>query len=113
VFQDTSSLGRLIGIPYFLTEASFTDEKNDMNRFRRARNLDDDGIALRLAQVEAVRRVRQYFDGHMIRRTTESTDWEAKKLIDLPPHKEIIGVLALTERETNIIQDRAEAARAR
>ncbi|KAF8800887.1 hypothetical protein BYT27DRAFT_7216694, partial [Phlegmacium glaucopus] len=48
----------------------------------------------------------------ILRRTTDSLNWEGKTLLEIPPHKDIIGVLKLTERESNIIQERARAAKA-
>jgi hypothetical protein len=52
-----------------------------------------------------------HFAGHILRRTTDSVDWKGNSLLQLPPHKVIIGVLQLTGREVEIIQKRAEDAR--
>ena len=106
-------MARLVGVPHFLTEASCDEEKDDNSAFRRAKRNDDDGQSLRITQVAAVKRMQKQFLGHILRRTVNSKDWKEEPLVKLPPYKEIIGVLTLTERETIIIQERAEAARAR
>jgi hypothetical protein len=111
--QDVAAMARLIGVPHFLTESSWVEEKEDNASFRKARKQDDDGQALRLAQISAVTRMQQQFSGHILRRTANSLNWKGKPLIKLPPLKHIVGVLALTEKENNVIQERAEGARAR
>jgi hypothetical protein len=106
-------MARLIGVRHFLTEASWIEEKDDNSNYRKAKKLDDGGQSLRLAQIEAVTRMQKQFSGHILRRTANSANWKGDPLIKLPPLKHIIGVLNLTERESNIIQERAEGARAR
>ena len=106
-------MGRLIGIPYFLTEESVDQELEDKATIRRAKAMDDDGLSLKIAQVELVRRMQTHFVGSILRRTHESVTWDGKSLLNLPPCLDIIGVLALTPRETNILNERAEAAKAR
>jgi len=105
-------MGRLSGIPHFFTEASFYEEKNDAAALRRAKKLDDDGEALLAEQLQAVKRLQSHLTGHFLRRTPESLDYKGGVLLPLPPYQEILGVLTLTERETAIIQRRAEAAKA-
>lgn len=75
--------------------------------------MDDDGMALKQAEIHAVRRMQAEFKGRILRRTTESVDWRGKSLLNLPAHKTIVGVLELTSRELDIIQKRAEDARGR
>jgi hypothetical protein len=75
--------------------------------------MDDDGQALKKAEITAVRRMQAQFSGRILRRTTDSVNWKGKPLLDLPPHKVIIGILKLTGRELEIIQKRAEDARGR
>jgi TATA-binding protein-associated factor len=75
--------------------------------------MDDDGESLQIAEVLAVRRMQAQFSGHILRRTTDSVDWRGGSLLDLPPHKTISGVLELTKREVDVIQQRAEDARSR
>lgn len=106
-------MGRLIGVPHFLTEAAIEEEKNDNATARKARKLDDDGLSLRTCQVEAVRRMQKQFCGAVLRRTTDSRNWKGLTLLNLPPHREIMGILTLTERETEIIAERAEVAKER
>jgi hypothetical protein len=106
-------MARLAGVPHFKTETAFNEEKEDLANIRRAKKLDDDGLSLRIAQIEIVQRLQKQFTGSILRRTTDSLNWEGKTLLEIPPHKDIIGVLKLTERESNIIQERARAAKAR
>jgi hypothetical protein len=73
--------------------------------------MDDDGQSLQIEEILAVRRMQNQFAGHILRRTTDSVDWNGNMLLDLPPHKTISGVLELTQREVEIIQKRAEDAR--
>jgi|SRR5215475_14592483 len=102
-----------MGVPHFLTEASVAEEREDAATIRKASKLDDDGVAVRVAQIEAVRRMQGQFAGHIIRRTTDSKNWMGKTLLNLPPHEDLLGVLNLTEREKKIIADRAQAAKER
>jgi hypothetical protein len=105
-------MGRLVGTPYFFTEDSFSQEKEDTASVRRAKKLDDDGESLQAEQVQAVKRLQSHLKGNFLRRTTESLDHDLKPLLPLPPYKEILGTVTLTERETEIIQERAAAAKA-
>jgi hypothetical protein len=105
-------MGRLVGKSHFFTEAAFFQEKDDVASVRRAKKLDDDGESLLAEQVQAVKRLQGHLRGHLLRRTTESLDYEDKPLLPLPPYQEILGVLTLTKRETDIIQNRAAAAKA-
>lgn len=111
--QDIASIGRLIGVPHFLTETACDEEKEDSALFRRAKKMDDDGRSLLSAQVDSVRRMQKQFLGSILRRTTDSINWCGQTLLNLPPHEDIVGILNLTKRETDIINERAEAAKAR
>ncbi|KAF8869930.1 SNF2 family N-terminal domain-containing protein [Infundibulicybe gibba] len=110
--KDITSMGRLCGVPHFLTQESVDEEKEDAAAGRRAKKLDDDGLSLRRIQIEAVRRMQMQFCGSILRRTVDSKTPTGQKLVDLPPHKDIIGILRLTQRETEIVAERAEAAKA-
>lgn len=105
-------MARLVGVPHFFDEASAIEEKADTSRLRKAKKLDDDGEASLAEQVAIVRRLQGHCIGHFLRRTTESVDWEGRVLLQLPDYKEIVGLVTLTERETAIIAERAEAAKA-
>jgi hypothetical protein len=105
-------MGRLVGMPYFFTEDAFSQEKEDTASVRKAKKLDDDGESLQAEQVQAVRRLQSHLKGNFLRRTTKSLDNNRKPLLPLPPYKEILGTVTLTERETEIIQERAAAAKA-
>jgi len=50
--------------------------------------------------------------GHFLRRTTSSVDYTGTPLLNFPPYQEIVGLLKLTQRETNIITEHAEDAKA-
>jgi hypothetical protein len=106
-------MARLIGIPHFRTEESWSEEREDNASFRKAKKQDDDGHSLRLAQIAAVTRMQRQFSGHILRRTANSTNWKGEPLIRLPPLKHIVGILTLTQRESDMMQERAESARAR
>lgn len=110
--QDIASLARLVGLSHFFTEESFLEEKNDAARLRRAKKLDDDGDTVRAEQVQIVKRLQEHCQGHFLRRTTQSRDAGGQVLLDLPPYEDILGVLTLTKRETTIIQERSESAKA-
>lgn len=105
-------MGRLVGVPYFFTDDSVSQEKDDTAAVRRAKKLDDDGESLLVEQVQAVKRLQSHLKGNFLRRTTDSLDNNGKPLLPLPPYKEILGILTLTERETEIIKERAAAAKA-
>jgi TATA-binding protein-associated factor len=100
-------------VPYFLTEAAYEEEKEDAAEVRKAKKLDDDGRLVRSVQIQSVRRMHKQFRGSILRRTTDSINWIGRTLLDLPPCKEIVGVLTLTKRETDLLSERAEIAKAR
>lgn len=106
-------MGRLLGIPSFLTTESMEDVRKDASDLRKAKKLDDDGDAFRRVQIAAVKRIQNQFLGHILRRTTNSRNWKGKSLLKIPPYKEIIGVLTLTEREMEILAQRAKDAKAK
>lgn len=105
-------MARLIGVPHFFTETSFIEEKDDAAALRRAKKLDDDGEAQLATQLQSIRRLQRYLVGYFLRRTPTSLDYRGQVLLPLPPYVEILGVLNLTARESQIIEDRAEAAKA-
>jgi hypothetical protein len=105
-------MGRLVGVTHFSTEAAFEEEKDDVAALRRAKKLDDDGESLLAEQLQIVKRLQCHLAGHFLRRTTLSLDYKQDVLLPLLPYVEILGILTLTERETAIIQSRAEAAKA-
>ncbi|KAF8074473.1 P-loop containing nucleoside triphosphate hydrolase protein [Lyophyllum atratum] len=111
-FKDLSAMGRLVGLPHFYTEEAFQDEKDDAAAVRKAKALDDDGQSLLVVQLLAVKRLQARLGDHFLRRTTSSLDSQGNPLLPLPPYDEILGVLELTQREREVIQARAEAAKA-
>ena len=75
--------------------------------------MDDDGLSCKVTQVELVRRMQSHFVGCILRHMHESVTWNGKPLLDLPPCLEIHGILTLTQQEMDILNERAEAAKAR
>ncbi|KAF9441652.1 hypothetical protein P691DRAFT_683240 [Macrolepiota fuliginosa MF-IS2] len=110
--KDIASVARLVGIPHFFTEETFIEEKSDAARFRRAKKLDDDGESALAEQVQIVKRLQDHCEGHFLRRTARSHDVDGQVLLELPPYIEIVGTLVLTERETSIMKERSEFAKA-
>jgi hypothetical protein len=109
-------MGRLTGIPFFLSSAAYQEEKDDVRTLRRAREgkdlpVDDDDDALeendqgnvKGLQVAIAQRMHRQSEGHILRRTVESLDWKGNTLVPLPPCETIHGYLDLTERELKII----------
>ncbi|KAF9061747.1 hypothetical protein BDP27DRAFT_1452086 [Rhodocollybia butyracea] len=110
--KDLIAMGRLLGIPHFLSDESADEIRTDGSELRKAKKIDDDGLSVQKAQIIAVRRIQKQFFGHVLRRTANSLNWEKKTLLTIPPYKDIIGVLSLTDRETEILTQRADDAKA-
>jgi len=106
-------MGRLVGIGHFFSETAFAEEKADAAKLRRAKKEDDDGEMVRAEQVHMVRRLQNHCKGHFLRRTIMSRDYKGNVLINLPPYKEIIAIVVLTEREKKIMDERAKQAAAK
>ena len=110
--QDIAAMGRLVQVPFFLTERSIDEEKQDMALLRRTRNSlppgydplnDDDDDPIKTCYTTIARRMQDQFDGRIIRRTVASVDWEGKPLIKLKPYKTIMVKLQLEDREMEIM----------
>ncbi|KAF5331786.1 hypothetical protein D9758_018091 [Tetrapyrgos nigripes] len=109
--SDILSLGRLLDIPYFVSEASFADSKDYERSIRQAKKLDDDGKSVAKLMKAYVKKMHDQFQGHIIRRTSQSVKWNGQKLLDLPPLKQYMCYLDLTEREKSILHSKAKEAR--
>ncbi|KAK7034787.1 hypothetical protein VNI00_012195 [Paramarasmius palmivorus] len=109
--KDISSMARLIGIAHFFSDASIDEARKDAAEIRRAKKKNDGGLSQRTENIQIVRRLQSQVKPHMLRRTTDSKTWEGKTLLDLKPHRDIVGVLKLTERELGIIKKHAENAK--
>lgn len=72
---------------------------------------DGDGDSEAREKFRIVRRLQNQYNGHIIRRTTMSKNWEGKTLIDLPPLITIEGYLKLSQRETDIVNALAKKAK--
>ncbi|KAG6876903.1 hypothetical protein C0993_012196 [Termitomyces sp. T159_Od127] len=110
--KDIASMLRLTGVPHFFTDASMVEEKEDAAALRRAKKMDDDGLAAHEEQVRAVKRLQTQARGHFLRRTTDSVNFEGKPLVPLPPLVEISGVLKITSQEKAIMDRCNEQAKA-
>lgn len=118
-------MGRLVGIAHFFTEEAHEQEKEDVRNIRRAKKameMVDDPLAsgdeessnlVAEEQTAAVRRMHRLFEDRIIRRSQDSKTPTGEPLVTLPPHKEIMGILTLTEREMKIINVLAEIAEER
>ncbi|THU81192.1 hypothetical protein K435DRAFT_809279 [Dendrothele bispora CBS 962.96] len=87
--KDIASIGRLLGLDYFVSEQSVNEAKDFAASTRRAKKLDDDNREVRRIQI----------------------DIRNESLLDLPAFKEIIGIVNLTARELDIIKELAELAK--
>lgn len=111
-------MGRLTGIPHFLTEYAWEEEKEDSRVLRRARKeLPDDydpmeeneDDPVKACQVSVAQRMQKQCAGHLLRRAVTSKDWKGNSLVALPPCKIIHATLDLTPRELNIITSNGQA----
>ncbi|KAJ3564613.1 hypothetical protein NP233_g8186 [Leucocoprinus birnbaumii] len=110
--KDVASMGRLVGVRHFFSEVSHLEEKEDAKVMRKLKKLDDSGEALSRERLKIVTRHQNHCRGHLLRRSATSTNNDKAPLLDLPPYREIIGLVELTEREKVIIEERSEAAKA-
>jgi hypothetical protein len=106
-------MGRLTGIRLFFTQEVYDEEKRDLAELRRAKALlgDDynpldagqgDDCPIREAQMVSSLRIQQQFEQRVLRRSIDSTDWEGKKLVDLPPVHQHMVLLSLQPFEQEI-----------
>ena len=111
-------MGRLTGIPHFLTEYAWEEEKEDGRALRRARkelSADHDPLEdgeddpVKACQRIIAQRMQRQSAGRLLRRTVSSKDWEGNPLVALPPCKIIHVTLDLTPRELEIITSNGEA----
>ncbi|KXN81008.1 Nuclear protein STH1/NPS1 [Leucoagaricus sp. SymC.cos] len=115
--KDIAHLSRLVGIPYFSTEEAYDEERADTSRICKAKKEDkaegnQDGEKARAEELQIVRRLQKPVHGHFLHRTTKTISSDGAPLLNLPPCTDIVGLLTLTEREMDIIRERAEAAAA-
>lgn len=113
-------MGRLIGIPHFLTHAAFVEEKNDMSTIRQAKrgvSEDTDTLtvdeAVRACTVAIAQRMQGQFQDHILRRSAISRNWQQEPLITLPPYEDIQIIVKLTPREMEIISELADRVKER
>jgi hypothetical protein len=114
-------MGRLVGISHFTSNEAYQEEKEDQAEIQRSKKaVLEEGNAMdessekdkpRLIQVSIATRMARKFGDRILRRTVDSKDWEGKSLLHLPPVKTVLGVLRITDRETDIVLRLAEAAK--
>ncbi|KAJ3565622.1 hypothetical protein NP233_g7514 [Leucocoprinus birnbaumii] len=109
--RDIASMGHLVGINHFSSSASIEEEKDDKSRLNKLKRANDKE-GLTAERLKIVVRHQNHCKGHFLRRTTTSSSFEDKPLIDIPPYREIIVLVRLTERELEIIEVCSEAAKA-
>lgn len=105
-------MGRLVGIPHFMSTQAWHEQLSDTNNLRRARQDREDSAEaippdqdpVRSLQVTISERMQSKFEGRVIRRTAQSLDADGTPLITLPPLSIIHGVLKLSQRELEILE---------
>ncbi|TFK16560.1 hypothetical protein FA15DRAFT_607055, partial [Coprinopsis marcescibilis] len=112
--RDGTSMGRIIGLPYFYTRECFDQISADAAELRRARvemlgEVGGDNDAVLECQVAASRRLQARFDGRLLRRTGDSLDPDGEPLMSLPPMTITDAVVNLTPRELQYAKLSAEA----
>ncbi|KAF8153559.1 hypothetical protein BJ912DRAFT_868663 [Pholiota molesta] len=110
--KDLAAMGRLTGIPHFLSDDAWEEEKEDTRSLRRARegkepsadnDEENDQDQVKLCQIAIAERMNRQSKGHVLRRTLNSLNWEGHPLVPLPPCETIHAYLDLTPRELKII----------
>lgn len=111
-------MGRLVGLPYFLSEDAYDEEKTDARNIRKAKGGDfEDGAfetdPSKEVQMFISQRMQYQFDGSILRRTLNSLKWNGEPLIVLPPYDEIMLVVKLMDWEMEIITELADRIKER
>ncbi|PPQ93015.1 hypothetical protein CVT25_006099 [Psilocybe cyanescens] len=112
--KDIAGMGRIVGIPYFLSQEATENEKSDLKELRQLKRcMDDETKEMESeAMMDFTKRTGQkmqmLFKDRILRRTTSSKDWRNQPLIDLPPYIDTPVILKVTEREMDIIREKAD-----
>lgn len=110
-------MGRLLGLPFFLSEEALTEEKADASDIRRAKAESGgdllEGDPTTECQMVIAQRMQRQFEGRILRRTIDSTDWKGERIIQIPPYEEIMVIVKLTAREMEIITELADSVQER
>ena len=106
-------MGRLVGIPHFLSDKAYQEEKVDQTQIRKAKRAilevgdpiegSPEKDELRRLQMAIAIRMAEQFQTYILRRTASSKDWDGKPLLNLPPFKTVLGVVEMTDREMDIV----------
>lgn len=108
-------MGRLVGIPHFLSMDALDEERADTTAIRKAKDFEADGEEgeeSQQVQTEIALRMQKMFEGRIICRTASSKDWKGEDLIKLPGHEEVLLVVKPTDREMEIITEHADNTKA-
>jgi hypothetical protein len=109
ITQDLSSLGRILGIPAFITRDAVELEKEGLRDIlNNKKRKDQDGI--QLAQNKLVNQLRRLFDGQVLRRMATSVNWKGEELLPLPPYEHITGIVKLRKKEMKLIKNKLAEA---
>ncbi|TFK16514.1 hypothetical protein FA15DRAFT_742895 [Coprinopsis marcescibilis] len=107
--KDIAAMGRIMGIPYFLSNQAHRDQMADLATVRRAKlerdeECEEDDDPLKEVQAAICLRLREKFEGRIIRRTSSTLSPDNKPLIDLPELHIIRGAIKLTDREYEVLE---------
>ena len=107
-------MGRLVGIPYFFSSDTFSDQQQDAADLhwdkaeKSHMGKDRQSDPVKLKQVESSHRMHSRFEGRLLRRTRESIGIDGNPLIQLPTCTIHYIIAKLTPRETKILESVTE-----
>lgn len=112
---------RLSGIPHFFTEDSLEEEKDNSGAIHRAKQHQREEFAaaesldaadhVRAAQITAVLRMQERFNGRIIRQTIDSKEWQGFQILNLLLYKTINAIVRLMEHEMKVIMELVQHAK--
>ncbi|KAF9534095.1 hypothetical protein CPB83DRAFT_757111, partial [Crepidotus variabilis] len=96
--KDIAAMGRMVGLPHFLSDQAWLEEKQDQADLRAARReIPDDYNPLVIGEADdpvtevqnkIAERLRTQFEGRVVRRTVASLNW------NLPPIQKVIAPIS-------------------
>ncbi|KAJ8085323.1 hypothetical protein PM082_004119 [Marasmius tenuissimus] len=112
--SDVVSLGRLMQLPYFLSQSGLQKTRDDANQLVKSRpSAGDDRREFLALQIRITREYQAEIIGNMIRRTARTLDYLGRPLLpNLPGKLKIHLVVIPTEREKRITAAVAKKAKA-
>ncbi|KAL0057974.1 hypothetical protein AAF712_015368 [Marasmius tenuissimus] len=100
--NDILALGRLMGLPYFMSKEGLQEANSDASTLFKSRpsSQDTDRDDFMRLQVTITRKYQAHMIGNMLRRTAKTLDYRGQQLLpDLPPKMKIPLIVTQTERE--------------